>query len=133
MPVYRKCKPGGRLVIPWKFGEEENVERLIPTNVLTGRERRRTVPTFESVMDDMRIGEWAEGTEVSTIYGRFTCVQLSDKNLQYHQKKSLEILRGNFGLRSGSFSLLRTDTTRGQPELAQPFKASSRIHHLQHQ
>lgn len=43
VPVYRKWRPAGRLVIPWKFGEDEKVERFMPMNVLLGRERRRIV------------------------------------------------------------------------------------------
>lgn len=35
-------------MIPWKFGEEENVERFMPMNVLLGRESRRIVPTLAS-------------------------------------------------------------------------------------
>lgn len=39
--------------MPWKFGEEEKVERFMPINILLGRERRRIVLVSGEVGWDM--------------------------------------------------------------------------------
>jgi hypothetical protein len=43
VPVYRKCRPGGTLVMPWNLGEEVNETRSRPMKVLGGRETMRIV------------------------------------------------------------------------------------------
>lgn len=67
VPEYRKWRPGGRLVIPWKLGEEEKVDRLMPMNVLGGREWKRSVPVLEAVVCDMLGFRASRGLFIYTI------------------------------------------------------------------
>ena len=54
VPVYTKCNPDGKLVMPWKLGEELNDTRSMPTKVCEGRSTNKMVEAELEVEDAMR-------------------------------------------------------------------------------
>ncbi len=55
-PVYKKCTPDGRSLMPWKFGDDVNEIKSMPTRALGGRLVRRIVGVGVNEAD---IGGWA--------------------------------------------------------------------------